>query len=708
MRATAAALAHRRPLVALVGNPNTGKTLLFNRLTGSNARVGNYPGITVERRTARGELPGGVDVELLDVPGAYSLSARSAEEQVAIRSVLGWGVRPPDLVVLVVDATQLLRNLYLVLQVRELGLPCVIALNMVDEVEGARPDPRAIEALFGVPCVPVSARTREGIDELRATLARALHAAPPTPFRLEYPPGVEADVEALTPVLRAAWQLPAGQARAMALWALTSLDEDDELADIPDEVREAVRQRRQAAGGRDIDQEIIGTRYAWLDAHAGALVGVHARRGLTERVDRVLLHPVAGFGVFVATMLVIFQSLFSWSDPFVTAIESLFEVTAGLARTWLPESVLTDLFVEGIIGGVGNVVVFLPQILLLFFFVGVMEDSGYMARAAYLMDRVMKAIGLHGRAFVPMLSGYACAVPAIMATRTMERQRDRLLTMMVIPFMTCSARLPVYTLIIAALFPPRRVLGVLSLQGLMMMAMYLFGTMAALVSAAVLGRTVLKGRREPLLLELPPIRLPSMASVGRLMLSRGKVFLTDAGTVILACTVLLWGLLSFPKLPEPGPDATHDELVAWQAESLEASYAGQLGKAIEPVIAPLGFDWKIGVGLIGAFAAREVFVSTMGLVYGVGEDVDESSTSLRERMQQSRHADGRPVYTPRVGLSLMVFIALAAQCMSTLAAVKRETGGYRWPVFMFAYMTAVAWVASFVVYQVSGMTHYPF
>jgi len=703
MTAVADAAAGRRPLVALVGNPNTGKTLLFNRLTGSNARVGNYPGITVERRVARGELPGGVGVDLLDVPGAYSLSARSAEEQVAIRAVLGWGVTPPDLVVLVVDATQLLRNLYLVLQVRELGLPCVVALNMIDEVEGPPPDVRAIQALFGVPCVAVSARTRQGIDTLRAEVAHTLQAQPPAPFRLAYPPAVEADVAALSPLLQAAWQLRPGQARAMSLWALTSLDEDDELVDIPAEVRQVVLQRRAAAANRDVDQEIIGTRYAWLDEHGAGLAGGQARRTLTDRVDSVLLHPVAGFGVFLLTMLVVFQSLFSWSDPFITVIEKLFELLAGQARAVLPASVLTDLFVEGLIGGVGNVVVFLPQILLLFFFVGVMEDSGYMARAAYLMDRVMKAIGLHGRAFVPMLSGYACAVPAIMATRTMERQRDRLLTMMVIPFMTCSARLPVYTLIIAALFPPRRVFGVLPLQGLMMMAMYLFGTLVALVAAAVLGRTVLKGQRVPLLLELPPIRVPSLASVGRLMMSRGKVFLTDAGTVILACTVLLWGLLSFPKLPDPGADATPADLVAFQADSLEASYAGQLGKTIEPAIRPLGFDWKIGVGLIGAFAAREVFVSTMGLVYGVGGDVDESSTSLRDRMKQSQHADGSPVYTPLTGLSLMVFIALAAQCMSTLAAVKRESGGYRWPTFLFVYMTATAWVASLVVYQVGRL-----
>lgn len=685
------------PLVALIGNPNTGKTLLFNRLTGQNARVGNYPGVTVERRVGRGGLPSSGAVDILDVPGSYSLSARSAEEQVAIRSVLGWGTQAPDAVVLVVDANQLLRNLYLALQVRELGLPCVVAVNMIDEVQGSPPDMERLSALLCAPCVAVSAKTRQGLDALGQAIEQALDHRPGAPPRIAYPPAVEADVQALLPLVHAAWQVEGHRARALALWALTSLDDEDELSDIPPELRRAVAARH--APGRDLDQEIIGARYAFLDQQVGGLAGAPLRRTLTERLDAVLLHPVWGFAVFLGIMLVVFQALFSGADPFIGVIEGLVEAVAGLAQDTLPPGLLTDLLVEGVIGGVGNVIVFLPQILLLFLFIGVLEDSGYMARAAYLMDRVMKAIGLHGRAFVPMLSGYACAVPAVMATRTMERQRDRLLTMMVVPLMSCSARLPVYTLIIAALFPPTRLFGALPVQGLMMTAMYLFSTAIALLAAAVLGRTVLKGRRVPLILELPPIRLPSLQSVLRLMWSRSKLFLTEAGTVILACTIGLWVLLSFPKLPEPGPEATEAEVATWQARSLEHSYAGRLGKAIEPAIAPLGYDWKIGIGLIGAFAAREVFVSTMGLVYGVGEDVDEESAPLRERIQAEVRPDGTPRYTPLVGLSLMAFIALAAQCMSTLAAVKRETGGYRWPAFLFVYMTGLAWAVSLAIYQ---------
>jgi ferrous iron transport protein B len=345
---------------------------------------------------------------------------------------------------------------------------------------------------------------------------------------------------------------------------------------------------------------------------------------------------------------------------------------------------------------------------LLFFFTGLMEDSGYMARVAYLMDRVMRSMGLHGRAFVPMLSGFACAVPAIMATRTMERQRDRLLTMMVVPLMTCSARLPVYTLIIAALIPPALLFGWLPVQGLLMVAMYVFATALTLLTAAVLGRTLVRGRRVPLILELPPYRLPSLRTTLRMMKERSWVFVREAGTVILVCTIVLWGLLSFPRAPssdEAGAAATATgqaaaENVAAQSQ-LENSYAGRLGKAIEPALAPLGFDWKIGVGIIGAFAAREVFVSTLGLVYGIGE-VDDEAIPLRERLRDEKSADGRPKYTALTGLSLLVFFALACQCMSTLAVVRRETHTWRWPIFMFVYMTALAWIASFLVYQLGS------
>jgi ferrous iron transport protein B len=385
----------------------------------------------------------------------------------------------------------------------------------------------------------------------------------------------------------------------------------------------------------------------------------------------------------------------------------------------LPPGVVREFLIEGIIAGVGSVIVFLPQILLLFLFVGIMEGTGYMARVAFLMDRLMKALGLNGRAFVPMLSGFACAIPAVLATRTMERRRDRMLTMMVIPLMTCSARLPVYVLIIGALFPPTKLFGALPVQGLLMVSMYLFSTIVALAAAAVLGRTLFKGPSVPLILELPPYRWPHWPSVLRMMWQKGMVFLREAGGMILACTVILWLLLQFPS---EAPNASafqerRDAVVAASlddaerearlitiddeesGERLRSSYGGRIGRALEPAIEPLGFDWKIGVGLLGAFAAREVFVSTMGVVYGAGAEATEESTTLREKIRAESHSDGRPVYTPLVGLSLMIFFALACQCMSTLAVVKRETGSWRWPTFLFVYMTVLAWVASFVVYQ---------
>ncbi len=704
--------------IALLGNPNTGKTTLFNQLTGARARVGNYPGVTVERRSGRMTV-GGREAEVVDLPGTYSLTARSPEEQLAIEHVLGMHEAPPDLVVVVVDAGQLVRNFYLVIQLIELEVPLIVALNMLDEVADA-PDHQAIGRLLGVPVVPIRAKTNRGLAALTEAIAVGLAKPSFGSVKVDYPEALEADAAAVVQALPEGW----GQGKpkrelGLALWALGSVDEHDELRGITPELRAACIER-QAVSGRDVDTESITARYRFLDAHVTPLVRARAPGTVpttTERIDRVLLHPIWGFAVFIAIMLTVFQSLFSWASPAITRIESAVSWLGTNLTQHLPAGVLTDLLVEGVLGGVGNVIVFLPQILLLFLFIGVLEDSGYMARAAYLMDRIMRALGLHGRAFVPMLSGCACAIPAIMATRTMERHRDRLLTMLVIPLMTCSARLPVYTLVIGALFPPSRVFGIVPVQGLLMVFMYLFSTLMALLAAGVLGRTVVRGRRIPLLIELPPYRMPTWQSVVRQMSERATSFLKEAGTMILACTIVLWGLLSFPRhdavtLRAAPPEmlATEDKrprteasetsvapTVNVRSERLTHSYGAKLGRAIEPAIKPLGFDWKIGVGLIGAFAAREVFVSTMGLVYGIG-DADQSSEPLREKMR-AESKDGKPAYSPLTGLSLMLFFALACQCMSTLAVVKRETRSYRWPAFLFVYMTSLAWVTSFLVFQ---------
>ncbi|HKO51663.1 MAG TPA: ferrous iron transport protein B [Polyangiaceae bacterium] len=714
----------RAPLVLLIGNPNTGKTTLFNRLTGQNARIGNYPGITVERRS--GDLTLRADgasrvVEVVDVPGAYSLSARSAEEQIALSAVLGWAENPrPDLCVVVVDAGQLARNLYLVTQLLELDVRVVVALNMIDEVRDNPPNAGELSRFLGVPCIATDGRRGTGLTELQNAISAALARPPRSALRIDYPSALERDLESVSSALPEEWNESPARARALSLWALTSIEADDELHGIDPGLRSRALAVRAQAGARDVDLEVIATRYARIDAQLPKLyqrLDAHPKKRKTsERVDRVLLHPVFGFAIFIGLMLLMFQSLFSWSDPAIQLIEACTSAAANFVEAHVPDSILRDLVTRGVIGGVGNVIVFLPQILLLFFCIGILEDSGYMARVAFLMDRIMKALGLHGRAFVPMLSGFACAVPAILATRTMERQRDRLLTMLVVPLMTCSARLPVYTLIIGALFPKARVFGWLPVQGLLMIAMYLFSTFITLIAAGVLGRTAVKGRRIPLILELPPYRMPSLSGTVRMMWRRAVMFLREAGSGILIFTILLWALLSFPRplqvdQPSPPAVAVHQQFTDRQAAEVEAapapppgpsaieqSYGGRLGKAIEPLLRPLGFDWKIGVGLIGAFAAREVFISTLGLVYGIG-DAEENTTPLRDKIRQEQRADGTPAYSPLMGLSLMVFFALSCQCMSTLMVVYRETRTLRWPLFMFGYMTTLAYVASLLVYQ---------
>lgn len=728
-RALAPAAKDVLPTVLLVGNPNVGKTTLFNALTGQQARVGNYPGVTVERRSAILPL-NGTAIELVDVPGAYSLSARSAEEQVALDAALGLGRHPkPALVVVVLDAGQLARNLYLAVQLIEFRVPIVLALTMMDEVADHPPSASRVGALFGLPCVELNARRHAGLEQLRAALGQALETPRPGDVRVEYPTSLRGDVDRVADALPVAWRRNVEHDRALSAWALLSLEEDDELT-APRALRDRVNEVRHETelAGRDLDLEIVEARYRYIEQHLDDCYDdkPRANSGVdwTERVDRVLLHPVYGFAAFVLVMLALFQSLFAWTDPAISLIENGVAALQEAATAWLPPSLLTDLITEGVLGGVGNVVVFLPQILLLFFFVGLLEDSGYMARVAYLMDRVLRGVGLHGKAFVPMLSGLACAVPAILATRTMERRRDRILTMMVVPLMTCSARLPVYTLIVGALFPPSDVFGMVPVQGLLMVSMYAFSMLVTLAAAWVLGRTVVRGKSVPLILELPRYRMPTWSTTLRMMLQRAREFLTEAGTVILGFTIVLWALLSFPQpsdadanLSPPvvqsatsdsarrGPDAaddgdgyTDDAAAPGRAAAIETSYGGRLGKTLEPVMRPLGFDWKLTVGIIGAFSAREVFVSTMGLVFGLNE-TDDEALPLRDKMRAETRADGSPAYPPLVGLSLMVFFALACQCMSTLAVVRRETRSWAWPAVLLGYMTAIAYIASFIVYQ---------
>lgn len=700
--------APKTPIILLAGNPNTGKTTLFNALSGEAARVGNYPGITVERRATTIAVDAGegraARAELVDLPGAYSLSARSAEECITLDALLGInGHTPPELVVVVVDAGQLARNLYLVVQIMELGVPTVVAINMIDEVQ-PKPDVQALSERLGVPCIGTVARKMQGISELRAAINRALRTPRPPGLHLNYSQSLLQRIDEIVAHLPQDWALTDVQKRPVAIWAAMSLG-DDELQGVPADLRAACQRVRQAVTDLDLELEIVRTRYSWIEERTllnRSQPVYPPKPPLSERIDRVMLHPVLGFLVFAVITVALFQLLFVGADPLIHLVETGVSWLQSLAVRGLTPGWPRDLLVKGIIGGVGNVIVFLPQIALLFALIGLLEDSGYMSRVAFLIDRVMRILGLHGRAFVPMISGFACAVPAIMATRTLERQRDRLLTMLVVPLMTCSARLPVYTLIIGALFPPTRLGGWLPIQGTLMVGMYGLSIVATLTAAWVLGRTVVKAHRVPLILELPPYRLPHMRSIVRMVISRSGDFLREAGTIILVCTVVLWALLAFPRTETVGnPSAATQQPVLVEHHShadIERSPGARLGRALEPVIAPLGFDWRIGVGLVGSFAAREVFVSTMALVYGIADD-DDAEAPLRDRMRTERRKDGSKPYTPLVGASLLAFFAVACQCSSTLAVIRRETKTWRWPIFLFAYTGILAWILSFTIYQ---------
>ena len=711
--------------VALLGNPNTGKTTLYNALTGSRAQTGNYPGTTIERRVSRVELGPEKSVDLVDVPGTYSLTARSREEQVALEEICEQidSSAGLDAAVVVLNATALSRSLYLLLQIKEFGIPVVAALNMTDEADrlGITIDAEGLSRHLGIRCVPIVARSRRGLDKLTDALNATLEdtadqRARPQPESLWQPePDLKREVEQLVAMLSQDQSLPANKrTSAYALWCLMSLDSEDNLIGVPRSIRQATysaQQRLRETSRDDFESAVVSGRYQAIAQalngrlHVGGFSNKSAVRDpRTAAIDRVLTHPVAGLALFVLVMGLVFTAIFDWATPLMDLIDAGFSWTAATVQRVLPASLATALLANGIIKGVGSVVIFLPQILLLFLFLTLLEGSGYLARATFTIERLMRLVGLNGKAFVPLMSGYACAIPAVMATRTLESRRDRLITMMVIPLISCSARLPVYTLIIGTLFPAeQRVLGPLSLGAAMMLSLYFASLLLALLAAAVLSRTLLRGKKRPFLLELPPYRMPSPKTVMRVLAGKGWLFLKTAGTVILVASIILWALLALPRAKPPNTEATPDQI---QSLQLANSYAGRAGKLIEPLLKPLGFDWKIGIGLIGSFAAREVFVATMGLVYGVGEvDPDQQST-LRQAMRRQARADGSPAYTPLVGMSLLVFFFFAMQCISTLAVVRQETRSWKWPAFMLLYLSGLGYLGSLLTYQIGRALGY--
>ncbi len=598
--------------VAIVGPPNSGKSTLFNRLTGLRQKVANFPGVTVEQRTGRARVSGR-EVELIDLPGLYSLEPRSEDERVACDVLRGRmkGVPKPDAILLILDATNLGRHLVLAAPVLALGIPTLVILNMADDLRrrGGRVDVEALARQLGAPVALVSATKGEGLETVLEFLSGTF--------------GVPAPVE--LPVLH----------------------------DVP--------RCRQWAGR-------VGERASYHPP---------APPLWTRRLDAVLLHPVAGPAIFGLVVLAVFQSIFSWARPLMDAVQGLVLASGSWVERLLPDSPLRALLVEGVWGGVGSVVVFLPQILLLFLFIGVLEDSGYLARAALIADRTMARVGLQGKSFIPLLSAYACAVPAILATRTIENKRDRIATILIAPFMTCSARLPVYTLIIAAFLPERPLVGpFLGTRAAALLGLYLLGFLAAVATARVLKSSILKSERTPFLLEMPPYRWPTIQSLGLRLLDRSKIFLRRAGTVILMVAVALWILAHLPL--EDG-----------RPVPIERSVAGTLGRAIEPVIEPLGFNWKIGIGLITSLAAREVIVGTLGTIYGM--EGDARSVGLQAALRQD--------LTPGGAVALLVFFAFAMQCVSTIAVVRRETAGWKWPALQFLYMGSLAYAGAFLAHH---------
>jgi ferrous iron transport protein B len=695
----------RQLTIALAGNPNAGKTTLFNGLTGLHQKVANFPGVTVERKEGFWQVPDAhKPLRVIDLPGLYSLDAASLDEQIAHNVITGRvaGLAEPDVIVAVVDATNLERNLYLVTQLMEYGRPLVIALTMNDIAakRKIKIDVNRLALDLGVSVVPVLAARHEGLAELGDAVLNAVEGEAPEP-RWTMSEAAEHELDRLC-------ERPEDAAdRFRTLRQLYS----DDLPDDPvyRELYAAARTRLATANPRWWQEPLLA-RYQWIERVTQKAVQGESPHTIsaTERIDRLLTHRIFGPIVLIIVMMLVFQTIFSWASVPMDLIAEGFKSLGNVVSGALPPGLLADLLVDGVIAGVGGVIAFLPQILLLFFFISILEDSGYMSRAAFIMDRLMRGVGLHGKAFMPLLSSFACAIPGIMATRTIENPKDRLATIMIAPFMSCSARLPVYTLMIAAFFSDRKLFGFLSVGALLIMAMYILGIVVAVCVAWVLKRTILRAPAPPLVLELPPYRVPNVFTILHGMATRAGLFLRRAGTVILAISIILWALATFPRSTvTSNPEAVTQQQqsgatnVAADArgEQLRNSFAGRAGHLIEPAIRPLGFDWKMGVALISSFAARETLVSTLGIIYNVGDDEDSSSGSLVGAVRDAKRPDGSPAWTPLVALSMMVFFVLALQCMSTVAIVRRETNSWRWPLFMICYMTALAFLASFITFQ---------
>ncbi len=710
-----------RYLIALVGNPNAGKTTLFNSLTGSHQKVGNYAGVTVEKVSGFLKLDL-MTVECIDVPGQYSISAVSEDEMVAVGVIEGTlpDTRRPDLLVCVLDATNLERNLYFFSQLAEAGHSIVAAMTMVDRLEqsGNEIDLPKMSNLLGVEIVPMVGHKDKGLQELKDAIERNLESPRKPTFEIGFPDALETRMASLRErVARVGIDFTKADIRH----ALFNPDDPFNrfLDDFP-EMKDAFSDARQQLGEEGLLKPAIEvqSRYQWASVVKRAVVRQvktpKSERTLTDKIDLVLTHRVFGLGIFVVLMYLVFQSIYTFAQPIMNGITFCFDWLKGEISPHLAGvPVIQSLIVDGILSGVGGMLVFLPQILILFLFIAVLEGTGYLARAAFLMDRLFGWCGLNGRAFIPLLSSFACAIPGIMAARVMPDRNSRLATILIAPLMSCSARLPVYLLLIGAFIQPKY--GALW-AGFALFAMHLVGLFVAVPLVWFLNRKVIKGKRLPFLLELPPYQWPKWRDVWIAMYFRGKIFVQTAGTIIVFMSILIWGLSYFPRLSQEDrtavsstykvshPEATKQDLKKQMDQAqLANSVLGRFGKAIEPAFIPAGFDWRITTSILSAFPARETVVPSLGIIFSLGGDVDEHSSDLPKALNEATWPNGKPLFTPWTAIGLMVFFALCAQCMATLATVKRETNSWKWPLFMFTYMTTLAYLGAVLVQQIGHL-----
>ena len=716
--------------VAVIGNPNTGKSTLFTALTGVHSRIGNYPGVTVEKKTGRFTLEGR-SVQLVDLPGTYSLSPRSLDEMVSVEVLLGQqrDVGKIDAVVCIADASNLERNLYVVSQILDLGLPTVLVLNMWDVAEhrGIVINVGELRSRLSIPVIPCEAHRRRHIEDVKQAIVSVVSQPPPAAPRV-FPPEFYDEGLKLQSRL-AEWgetNVPFYVAERLLLdvggqfEATFSARHTEKLPAALTEARERLK-----VIGLKVPAAEAKARYAWARQVLNGAITLPPERtaNRSDGLDRWLTHKVWGLAAFIAIMFAVFQAISTFSSPLMNLCEALQQGVGSQIGSLLPPGPFRSLIVDGVIAGVGGILVFLPQICFLFLFIALLEDCGYMARAAFLMDKLMVKVGLSGKSFVPLMSSFACAIPGIMATRTIENRRDRMVTILVAPLMSCSARAPVYALMIAAFFPSVAWAGGwITLHGVMMFVMTFFGAAVAIPVAWLFKKTLFKGETPPFVMELPSYKWPSPRIVAHRVYDRARAFVLRAGSLIFATSILVWAASYFPgdhtleqqtsvqieqvesKLADdPSLQAERDELVvrrnALSEQLLETSFLGRFGKGIEPAVRPLGWDWRIGVGVLASFPAREVIVATLGTIYSLGGDVDESDSGLQQALQNSKWPDGRPVYSIPVALSIMVFFALCAQCASTLMVIRRETNSWGWSLFTFVYMTTLAYLAALIVYQ---------